>query len=73
MAKITDYKNPVTGQKGNIFNVKDIWSQVLGVVVIFFVYSLGRQTSNFIEGKSGGKINANPLNDNKVVNTTRTF
>lgn len=61
MAKITDFTNPLTGQKGNVFDLTGIWNMILGVVIFLFVFAMGQNVAN----KLGGKV---PMADFKPEN-----
>jgi hypothetical protein len=40
-AKLTDYRNPISGQKGSLTNVGDMFGLVKGAVVLMLVYAAG--------------------------------
>lgn len=51
MANILDYKNPITGQKGNLLDLKGGAQMVLGVAVLLGVYAGGSYIYNQIKAK----------------------
>ena len=51
MANILDYKNPITGAKGNLLDVKGGVQMVLGVVVLLGVYAGGAYLFNQVKAK----------------------
>ena len=51
MANILDYKNPITGQKGNLLDLKGGAQMVLGVAVLLGVYAGGSYIFNLIKAK----------------------
>lgn len=64
MAKpnVADFVNPITGHKGNLFDLKGIWHMILGVVVFIFIFFAGEKLVHAISGKTGVAISAsNPL------------
>lgn len=46
MANILDYRNPITGQKGNLLDLKGGAQMVLGVFVLLGVYAGGSYLFN---------------------------
>lgn len=48
MAKLTDYENPISGERGSITNVGHIGSMVLGGVVLLAVWGLAQSVWNSV-------------------------
>ena len=52
LANILDYKNPLTGQKSNLLDLKD-WSQlILGVFVVLIAYAGGSYLVGLVKAKA---------------------
>jgi hypothetical protein len=49
--KISQYENPLTGKKGNLFDIGGLWQMVLGVFVLFFIWAMGQNLSKAVSGK----------------------
>lgn len=75
MAKLTQYENPLTGKKGNLFNVMGLWQQVLGFLVLFGVMAFSQKIGNKVENKvKYVDVTPNsPFGGNVSVPSTRTF
>jgi hypothetical protein len=54
MPKLTEFTNPLTGQKGNLTDLKGLWGLVLGVVVMFAIFGTGQMLTKKIAGKIPG-------------------
>lgn len=52
MAKLTDFKNPISGSTGNLFDLGGLWQMILGVVVFMFVFATGEKLARGINGKA---------------------
>jgi hypothetical protein len=39
--KLSDYSNPITGKKEDLFNISNLWEQVLGVVIFVTIFIFG--------------------------------
>jgi len=50
--KLSTYENPISGNKGNLFNIGDIWSQILGVLVLVFVWFAGNWIVDYLFPRS---------------------
>lgn len=50
MAKLTEFQNPFSGQKGSIFDIGQLWSMILGVFVLFLVFALGQNVARRVSG-----------------------
>lgn len=50
MKNIFDYVNPMSGKKGNILDMSDMWGSILGVVFLFLVVTMGQTLANKISG-----------------------
>lgn len=48
--KLTDFTTP-TGVKGNILNIGQIWSLVLGTMVLIVTFAMGQNVANKISGR----------------------
>ena len=48
--KLTQFQNPVTGQRGNILNLGNLWSLALGGVVLFMVWGLASNLFGVFRG-----------------------
>jgi len=46
--KLSSYENPISGNRGNIFNIGNLWSQILGVFVLIMVFIFGSKLANFL-------------------------
>lgn len=40
---LTQYENPVSGEKGNLLNLRDWWGMILGAGVLVVVWRLGNR------------------------------
>jgi hypothetical protein len=56
--KLTNYENPVSGTKGNLFNLGNLWAQVLGVFVLVLVFMFGQKMADYIIPKSAAEEKA---------------
>lgn len=54
MMKLTEFVNPISGQKGNLTDLKGLWSLVLGVIVMFAVFGTGQMLTRKIQSKVPG-------------------
>ena len=54
--KLTQFTNPFSGQKGSIADIGDIWSMILGVVVLFFVFATGQSLAKKASTASNGLV-----------------
>lgn len=55
MAKLTDFKNPFSGNTEKL-NFSTAWSYLLGSVFIIAIVAGAQNAARFISGKSGGRI-----------------
>jgi hypothetical protein len=62
--KLSSYENPVSGSRGNLFNIGNLWSQILGVFVLVMVFMFGQKLADFIFGVTG-------MEQEKPTTTTR--
>jgi hypothetical protein len=46
--KLSTYENPLTGKSSDLFNVSNLWAQVLGVFVLVIVFIFGQKIADFI-------------------------
>lgn len=54
MAKLSDLTvatNPFSGTRTSIFNLGQIWSYVLGVFMLFFVFAMGQKVAGVTSRK----------------------
>lgn len=51
MAKLTEFQNPLSGSKGNLFDIGNLWSSILGVFVLIFVFAMGEKLAKTVSGK----------------------
>jgi hypothetical protein len=56
--KLSSYENPVSGTRGNLFNIGNLWAQVLGVFVLIAVFMFGQKMADFIIPKSAAEEKA---------------
>lgn len=49
--KLTEFENPLSGEKGNIFDLSKLWSLILGVFVFMFVVATGQRVASIVSGK----------------------
>jgi len=54
--KLTQFTNPLSGEKGSVFDLGKMWSLVLGVGVILIVLNLGQRIAGTVAGKLPGGI-----------------
>jgi hypothetical protein len=50
--KLSSYENPVSGTRGNLFNIGNLWAQVLGVFVLIFIFMFGQKLAELIMPQS---------------------
>lgn len=46
--KLSNYENPVSGSKSSLFNIGNLWAQILGVFVFIMVFIFGQKLADFI-------------------------
>lgn len=54
--KLTQFTNPVNGQKGDLTNLGTLWSLVLGVIVFLAVFAFGEKIFGQVNGRTGGIV-----------------
>lgn len=59
MANLLEFENPISGKKGNILDFPNLWANILGVFVLFLVFAMGQNVSNFVTSKV-------PMMDTKI-------
>lgn len=59
--KLSNYENPLTGKKENLFDIGSMFSKVLGVVVMFFVVATGQNLARTIGSKTKLDTSVEPL------------
>lgn len=48
--KLTDFTTP-TGVKGNILNIGQLWSLMLGTLVLIVTFAMGQNLANKVSGR----------------------
>ena len=61
MAKLTEYENPITGKKENIFDLGGLFSKVVGVVVMLFIFATGQNLAKTVSSKTKLDTQVDPL------------
>lgn len=51
LAKLTTATNPFSGKETSIFDFKSLWSSILGVMVLFFVFAMGQKGANLVSSR----------------------
>jgi hypothetical protein len=46
--KLSSYENPISGTRGNLFNIGNLWAQILGVFVLVMVFIFGQKLADMI-------------------------
>jgi hypothetical protein len=46
--KLSDYSNPVTGKKEDLFNISTLWEQILGIVVFVIIFIFGIKIAEWV-------------------------
>jgi hypothetical protein len=46
--KISDYSNPISGKKEDLFNISNLWEQILGVVVFVVIFIFGIKIAEWV-------------------------
>jgi hypothetical protein len=46
--KLSDYSNPISGKKEDLFNVSNLWEQILGVVVFVTIFIFGIKVAEWV-------------------------
>lgn len=49
--KLTEFENPFSGKKAKITDIGQLWSMILGVFVMFFVFAMGQKVASTVSGK----------------------
>lgn len=44
--KLTQFTNPLSGNKGKITDIGGLWENILGVFVLLFVFAMGQNLAN---------------------------
>lgn len=64
MPKLTTFTNPISGTRSSLFNVGNLLSMVLGVVVLLAVFNVGTNLFNrarrFVPGQAGNWLDSAP-------------
>lgn len=56
MAKLTEIQNPISGAKGNLFDVSFLMQNILGVVAFLGIFAVGEKLFGTVVGKTGGLV-----------------
>ena len=59
MAKITDFKNPITTEKGNVLDVSDWLGAIWWVVFFGTSFAVGAKVVNMLDAKLPGNTSPN--------------
>jgi hypothetical protein len=49
--KVFQFKNPLTGQTGNVLSIADWGQGILGVAVLFFMLAIGQNFAKAVSSK----------------------
>lgn len=49
--KLTQFENPFSGKKSSILDIGQIWSMILGVFVMFFVFAMGQRVAGTVSSR----------------------
>ena len=72
MAKLTQYENPITGKKEDIFDIGGLFSKVVGVVIMLFVVATGQNLARNISGKTKLDTSLDPFIDRPAPVSKKT-
>ena len=67
--KLTQYENPFSGKKENIFDLGGMFSKILGIVVMFFVIATGQNIAKTVSNKTKLDTTIEPLVTRPVKTT----
>lgn len=67
--KLTQYENPFSGKKENIFDLGGMFSKILGIVVMFFVIATGQNIAKTVSNKTKLDTTIEPLVTRPVTPT----
>jgi hypothetical protein len=68
LAKLGSFEAP-TGAKGNIFDIGDWGSMILGTVMLLVTFGIGEHFANKITGKVPGASISNPFPPQAPIST----
>lgn len=54
--KLTQFENPLSGQKGSIFDIGKLWSMILGVGIILITINIGQRFASGVAGRLPGGV-----------------
>jgi hypothetical protein len=54
--KLSSYENPISGEKGNLFDLGKVWSEVLGVAVLVMIFIFGQKIADFFFPPVAGTV-----------------
>ena len=49
--KLTEFENPFSGKKSKITDIGQLWSMILGVAVMFFVFAMGQKAASTVSSR----------------------
>ena len=49
--KLAEFENPITGKRGNLFNLTELWQLILGVAVLLFVVAMGQNVARAVSSR----------------------
>jgi hypothetical protein len=58
--KLSEYSNPISGKKEDLFNIGNVWEQILGVVMFVIIFVAGLKVAEWIFPQPAGTT-ASPL------------
>ncbi|MBX6773020.1 MAG: hypothetical protein IRY83_14925 [Chloroflexi bacterium] len=61
MAKLTDFENPISGDKGNIFDLHQLWQYALGGVVVLASFGVASWLYNRVRAALGAAPVVGPV------------
>jgi hypothetical protein len=65
--KLSDYSNPISGKKEDLFNLGNLWEQILGVVVFVVIFIFGIKIAEWVFPPSA------TINGQAVTNTRNVY
>jgi len=49
--KLAEFENPITGKRGSLFDLAELWRLVLGVFVLLFVIAMGQNVARAVSSR----------------------
>jgi hypothetical protein len=75
--KLTEFTNPLSGDKGNVFDFGKLWSMILGVGVLLIIFNVGQKMASTVAGRLPGGVKAgfdSPIvNQPQAVSSARLY